>query len=70
MRFCDFFINYKIGLKEIKSTIPFTKLPLYRKIAAISLFASAMISGILAIFNFIAAAYIVLTLGEFLLLFF
>ena len=23
MRFCDFFIAYKIGLKQIKSTIPF-----------------------------------------------
>lgn len=28
MRFCDLFISYKIGLKSIKSTIPFTKLPL------------------------------------------
>ena len=35
MRFCDLFISYKIGLKNIKSTIPFTKLPLYRKIIVI-----------------------------------
>ena len=35
MRFCDLFISYKIGLKSIKSTIPFTKLPLYRKIFVI-----------------------------------
>lgn len=32
MRFCDLFISYKIGLKSIKSTIPFTKLPLYLQI--------------------------------------
>ena len=49
MRFCDLFISYKIGLKSIKSTIPFTKLPLYRKIFVIILFASAIISGILLI---------------------
>ena len=38
MRFCDFFIEYKIGLKEIQSTIPFMKLPFYRKIAIVLLF--------------------------------
>ena len=27
MRFCDLFISYKIGLKSIKSTIPFTNFP-------------------------------------------
>lgn len=32
MRFCDLFIRYKIGLKGIRSTIPVTKLPLYRKV--------------------------------------
>ncbi len=37
MRFCDIFISYKIGLKNLKNTIPFTKLPLYRKIAVIAL---------------------------------
>lgn len=31
MRFCDFFISYKIGLKGIKNIIPYTQLPLYRK---------------------------------------
>ena len=51
MRFCDFFISYKIGLKEIKSTIPFTKLPIYRKIFVIMLFASFIVSGILLFFN-------------------
>lgn len=51
MRFCDLFISYKIGLKDIKSTIPFTKLPLYRKIFVIILFASAIISFILSIFK-------------------
>lgn len=38
MRFCDFFIEYKIGLKEIKTTIPLTKLPLYRKIFIVLIF--------------------------------
>ena len=32
MRFCDFFISYKIGLKGIKNSIPFTQLPLYLNI--------------------------------------
>lgn len=51
MRFCDLFISYKIGLKGIKSTIPFTKLPLYRKIFVIIFFASAIVSGILLLFK-------------------
>lgn len=63
MRFCDLFISYKIGLKDIKSTIPFTKLPLYRKIFVIILFASAIISVILSIFKLTWIAYIPLALG-------
>ena len=63
MRFCDLFISYKIGLKSIKSTIPFTKLPLYRKIFVIILFASAIISGILLIFKQTWASYIPMALG-------
>lgn len=63
MRFCDLFISYKIGLKSIKSTIPFTKLPLYRKVFVIILFASAIISGILLIFKQTWASYIPLALG-------
>lgn len=43
MRFCDFFIEYKLGLKEIKNLIPFTKLPLYRKIAIVILFVIGVI---------------------------
>lgn len=31
MRFCDLFLSYKLSLKNVKSSIPFTKLPLYRK---------------------------------------
>ena len=57
MRFCDLFISYKIGLKNIKSTIPFIKLPLYRKIFVIILFASAITSGILLIFRQTWASY-------------
>ena len=63
MRFCDLFISYKIGLKNIKSTIPFTKLPLYRKIFVIILFASTIISGILLIFQQTWASYIPIGLG-------
>lgn len=63
MRFCDLFISYKIGLKGIKSTIPFTKLPLYRKVFVIILFASAIISFILSLFRLAWIAYIPLTLG-------
>ncbi|NEW63384.1 hypothetical protein GMA11_08330 [Granulicatella sp. zg-ZJ] len=50
MRFCDLFISYKIGLKDIKSTIPFTKLPLYRKVFLIIFLTGIIISGILLIF--------------------
>lgn len=60
MRFCDLFISYKIGLKGIKSTIPFTKLPLYRKIFVIILFACAIISAILSIFKLASIALILL----------
>lgn len=50
MRFCDLFISYKIGLKNIKSTIPFTKLPTYRKLFIILLLASTIISCIFLFF--------------------
>lgn len=35
MRFCDLFDDYKNRLKEISSTIPFSQLPLYRKVFVI-----------------------------------
>ena len=63
MRFCDLFISYKIGLKGIKSTIPFTKLPLYRKVFVIILFASAIFSSILLMFKQTWASYIPIILG-------
>ena len=50
MRFCDLFISYKIGLKNIKSTIPFTKLPTYRKLFIIILLASTIISCLFLFF--------------------
>lgn len=31
MRFCDFFLSYKLNLKKISSKISFSKLPLYRQ---------------------------------------
>lgn len=63
MRFCDFFISYKIGLKDIKSTIPFTKLPLYRKIAVIITFACTIISSLLLVLTLHTAALITLFIG-------
>lgn len=50
MRFCDLFISYKLGLKGIKSTIPFTKLPLYRKVFLIIFLIGFIVSAILLIF--------------------
>lgn len=63
MRFCDLFIAYKIGLKGIKSTIPFTKLPLYKKIFVIIPCASAIISVILLVLNLTRIAFIPAVLG-------
>lgn len=50
MRFCDLFISYKIGLKDIRSTIPFTEFPLYRKVFLIIFLTGVIISSILFIF--------------------
>lgn len=63
MRFCDIFISYKIGLKSIKSTIPFTKLPLYRKIAVIATFAITIISALLFMFKLYIPCFIVFVIG-------
>ena len=63
MRFCDLFISYKIGLKDIKSTIPFTKLPLYRKIAVIATFAITIISALLFMFKLFIPGFIVFGTG-------
>lgn len=38
MRFCDFFIEYKLGLREISKYIKWSKLPLYRKIESVKKF--------------------------------
>ena len=63
MRFCDIFISYKIGLKNLKNTIPFTKLPLYRKIAVIAIFAITIVSVLLYIFKLYIAGLITLGIG-------
>ena len=63
MRFCDLFISYKIGLKGIKSTIPFTKLPLYRKIAVIAIFSISILSAIFFMFKLNILALITLVIG-------
>ncbi len=68
MRFSDLFISYKIGLKDIKSTIPFTKLPLHRKIFLVIFLTGIIISGILLIvfkqkfFSFIPAGLSLISL--------
>lgn len=63
MRFCDLFISYKIGLKNIKNTIPFTKLPLYRKIAVIVTFAITIVSALLFMFKLYIPCFIVFSIG-------
>ena len=70
MRFCDFFISYKIGLKGIKSSIPFTKLPLYRKIAVITTFTTGILAIILGLINQQNVAFVVLILGILLMIIF
>ncbi len=60
MRFCDIFISYKIGLKNLKNTIPFTKLPLYRKIAVIAIFAITIVGVLLFMFKLCIAGLITL----------
>lgn len=60
MRFCDLFISYKIGLKSIKNTIPFTKLPLYRKIAVIATFSVTIVSVLFIMFKLYIPGFIVL----------
>lgn len=50
MRFCDLFVSYKMGLKGMRSPIPFTKLPLYRKVFLIIFLTGIILSGILLIF--------------------
>ena len=67
MRFCDFFIEYKLGLKEIKNLIPFTRLPLYRKIAIVLLFVIGVIGLIFSVTHKIIWAFI--TYGIVILLF-
>ena len=63
MRFCDLFVEYKINLKEIKSTIPFTKLPLYRKIFIVVLFACTVLSGIMMLVGLRWFSFIPLLIG-------
>lgn len=63
MRFSDLFISYKIGLKGIKSTIPFSKLPLHRKVALIIFFTSGVTSVILFLLNITIVSCVTFGLG-------
>lgn len=49
MRFRDLFMSYKIGLKSMKGTIPFTELPLYWQVCMTVFLAGLIITGILYI---------------------
>jgi len=62
MRFCDLFISYKIGLKGIRNTIPFTNVPLYGKVSVIAIFIFSILSTIFFMLKFIVAAIIALIL--------
>lgn len=70
MRFCDLFISYKIGLKGIKSTIPFTKLPFYRKIAVALIFTFSLISAFLLIIKYYKIAFTIMSATILLLIIF
>lgn len=70
MRFCDLFISYKIGLKDIKSTISFTKLPLYRKIFIIILSVLLSLSLIFLFLNQCFYFHVSVTLVIFLVIVF
>ena len=50
MRFNNFFMEYKLGLKGIKKTIPLKELPFFRKAFLISLIATSCVSLILFLF--------------------
>lgn len=50
MSFSNLFISYKIGLKDIKNTIPWAKLPRYRKVFIIIFFIGIIGSSIMHIF--------------------
>lgn len=58
MRFCDFFLDYKIQLKAIKSLIPWTALPKYRKISIIITFITLPLALIFYILKFYIATFI------------
>ena len=51
MRFSEFFISYKLGLKEIKTTIPFKEFPLCKKIYMILTFVLTVLGIIFAILD-------------------
>lgn len=70
MRFCDLFISYKIGLKGIKSTIPFTKLPFYRKVAVVLTFSLCLISIFLQIIKQYEVAFRVMVTAILLMIIF
>ena len=69
-RFCDLFISYQIGLKEIKNIIPFIKLPFYRKIFAILFFFEAVFAFVLTSFKIHFGLYILALMIITLLVFF
>lgn len=68
MRFCDFFIEYKIGLKDIKILIPWKQLPLYRKNFVTILVALLITSGMVALLlNKVIFFVVIIFIGVFVL---
>lgn len=49
MRFCDFFTEYKIGLKEIKKKSSWKESPCYMKISLIIIFICVLLAALLSI---------------------
>lgn len=68
MRFCDFFLSYKIALRDLRQMIPLTKLPLYRKVFLVIFTACGIVSGILFVIGLCLAATFILSVGILLLL--
>ncbi|MEE1153566.1 MAG: hypothetical protein UH241_00220 [Acutalibacteraceae bacterium] len=51
MRFNNFFMEYKLGLEEIRSLIPWDRLPMYRKVLVFALIILSVAYMILSLFQ-------------------
>ncbi len=60
MRFSDFFLSYKLGLKQIKATIPFKELPFYKKLCMILTFVLTVLGIVFALLDCPVIALVIL----------